>query len=75
MTINNVFIDFERAQDVAVIYLPSSLNIGGRDYGLTGEEIPDWTHGAIGFGDWSWTGTSLTITLIPRSGNWTFGRY
>ena len=74
VTIDKVFIDFERWEYRSAIYLPSNVNIGGTDFSLAGDEIPDYTHGTIEFPG-AWTGSSLTITLTPRSGGWTFGRY
>lgn len=61
VTVDKVFIDFERAQG-AGIYLPTTVTIGGTTFTLTGNELPNQTRGTLEF-DGSWTGSSLSMDM------------
>jgi hypothetical protein len=72
VTISQVGINFNRTEPVALIYLPSMVNIGGTDFTVAANMIPDGTAGMLNFRG-SWTGSTLTVTLTDNDPNrWTF---
>jgi len=71
VTINRVGIDFNRTQS-DLIFLPSTVTIGGADFTVCPDAIPDDTRGTLYFNG-SWTGTTLTVDLDDCNPNhWIF---
>lgn len=70
VTLDKVFIDFDRDEGYGLINLPTFVNIGGTTFTLAGNELADKTRGTLEF-EGSWTGSSLTIDFT-RSSDWVF---
>ena len=70
-TIRSVLVGFNRGEGTGLIYLPTSVTIGGSNFSLTGTELPDQTRGFLQF-DGIWTGTTLQIDLPHVNGRWVF---
>jgi hypothetical protein len=71
VTINQVGIDFNRTES-ALIFLPPMVTIGGTDFTVASNAIPDDTRGTLFFNG-SWTGTTLTVDLTDNNtNNWIF---
>jgi hypothetical protein len=71
VTINQVGIDFNRTE-TNLIFLPPAVTIGGTDFTVDPNAIPDDTRGTLFFNG-SWTGTTLTVDLTDNNtNNWIF---
>jgi hypothetical protein len=71
VTISQVGIDFNRTES-DLIFLPSTVVIGGTDFTVNPNAIPDDTRGTLFFNG-SWTGTTLTVNLSDCStSDWIF---
>ena len=71
VTINQVGIDFNRTESV-LIFLPSTVTIGGMYFTVSTNAIPDDTRGTLFFNG-TWTGSTLTVNLTDCSTNdWIF---
>jgi hypothetical protein len=71
VTINQVGVDFNRTES-DLIFLPSTVVIGGTDFTVNPNAIPDDTRGTLFFNG-SWTGTTLTVNLSDCStSDWIF---
>jgi len=73
VTVNQVGIDFNRAEEsTALIFLPGTVSIGGTDFTVASDAIPNDTRGTLFFNG-SWSGTTLTINLVHANPNtWIF---
>lgn len=71
VTINQVGIDFNQ-NDSDLIFLPSTVQIGGTDFTVNPNAIPNDKRGTLFFNG-SWTGTTLTLDLEDCStSDWIF---
>jgi hypothetical protein len=71
VTVNQVGIDFNRNQ-CDLIFLPPTVMIGGTDFTVNPNAIPDDTRGILFFNG-SWTGTTLTVDLMDcNPSRWIF---
>jgi hypothetical protein len=71
VTINQVGIDFNMTES-NLIFLPPTVTIGGTDFTVAPNAIPDDTRGTLFFNG-SWTGTTLTVDLSDCNPNhWIF---
>lgn len=61
VAISRVQIGFGRTEGV-LVYLPSSVTVGGTAFALTGTELPDGTRGFLNF-DGAFSGSTLTIDM------------
>jgi hypothetical protein len=73
VTIDQVGIDFNRTEEpTALIFLPGTVSIGGTDFSVAPNAIPDDSRGTLFFNG-SWNGTTLTIDLVHSNPNtWIF---
>ncbi len=73
VTISQVGIDFNRNEpDGNLIFLPPTVTIGGTDFSVAPDAIPNATRQTVYF-DGSWTGTTLTVTLTDNdTSHWIF---
>lgn len=65
VTIDRVGIDFNRTEPTGLIYLPTTVTIGGTEFTLAPDALPQSTRGTLYF-DGSWTGTTLTVSLADN---------
>jgi len=71
VNISQVGIDFSRTES-SMIFLPNTVSIGGTDFTVAMDAIPDASHGTLFFNG-LWNGTTLTINLMDCSPNdWLF---
>ena len=73
VTVNQVGIDFNRNEPLGnLIFLPSTVTIGGTVFSVDPNAIPNGTRQTLYFTG-SWTGTALTVTLTDNDVNhWIF---
>ena len=76
-TISQVGIDFNRNQSASIL-LPATVTIGGIEFNVDPNAIPDNTRGTLYFNG-NWTGDALTVDLASLAnlpscnpGNWIF---
>jgi hypothetical protein len=70
-TINQVGIDFNRNQSASIL-LPTTVTIGGTEFTVDPNAIPDDTQGTLYFNG-NWTGAALTVDLMDcNTSNWIF---
>ncbi len=71
VTVNQIGIDFNRTESV-MIFLPDTVNIGGTDFSVAPDAIPDASRGTLVFNG-SWSGSTLTINLTDGDpSHWIF---
>lgn len=72
VNINQVGIDFNRSEVPELIFLPNTVSIGGTDFTVAADAIPDDSRGTLFFNG-SWSGTTLTINLADSNpSDWIF---
>jgi len=71
VNIGRVDLDLARWQSPAGIFLPSSINIGGTVFNLTGTELPDNSRGTLSF-NVNFVGVSSLNVQLFHGGSWLF---